>query len=51
MSVHGRLNEHRTDRKLYECTDCLEHHTSTERVVACPNCGGTTENLTKPRAE
>nr|WP_177191571.1 rubrerythrin-like domain-containing protein [Halolamina pelagica] len=36
---------------MYECTDCLEHHTSVASLTACPACGGRVENLTKDRAE
>ena len=40
-----------TGRKVYECTDCLDHYTSSERLSVCPECGGPVENLSKARAE
>ncbi|KPN30844.1 hypothetical protein SY89_01584 [Halolamina pelagica] len=45
------LNEYRSERKVYECTDCLEHHTADGGLTVCPACGGRVENLTKDRAE
>lgn len=36
---------------LYECGDCLARFCSGERLAACPECGATVENLTKPSAE
>lgn len=44
-------NTHSRGGKLYECTDCLAHHTTTGRLSYCPDCGGEIENLTKARAE
>lgn len=40
-----------TDEKLYECADCLEHHSTEHRLTVCPDCGGRVENLSKARAE
>ncbi|QKY18852.1 rubrerythrin-like domain-containing protein [Halolamina sp. CBA1230] len=43
--------EHSSGEKLYECSDCLGHHTSSDRISVCPECGGPVENLSKARAE
>ena len=43
--------EYSDGEKVYECTDCLSHMTSAERLTACPECGGPVENLSKARAE
>ncbi|MFD1566730.1 rubrerythrin-like domain-containing protein [Halolamina litorea] len=51
MSPIGSRNGGGTGTKLYECVDCLQHHTSEDRLAVCPDCGGTVENLTKARAE
>jgi Zn finger protein HypA/HybF involved in hydrogenase expression len=49
--MNGTWFEQRDGKKVYECGDCLHHTTSTERVTACPECGGPVENLSKARAE
>ncbi|MFC6735608.1 rubrerythrin-like domain-containing protein [Halolamina salina] len=43
--------EYRSGEKLYECSDCLGHHASADRLTSCPECGGPVKNITKPRAE
>lgn len=49
--MNSQPNEHRLPEKVYECTDCLEHHSTAGSLTACPACGGRVENLTKDRAE
>jgi DNA-directed RNA polymerase subunit RPC12/RpoP len=36
---------------LYECLRCGNRQWSTDTVVACPDCGGTVQNLSRPRPE
>ena len=49
--MNNPLNENSSGGNVYECTDCLEHHTSVTSLAACPTCGGNVENLTKDSAE
>jgi rRNA maturation endonuclease Nob1 len=38
-----------TDRRYYECRECLSRASVTEPLSACPDCGGRLRNIAVAR--